>query len=236
MRLADSGGLADLPRLVGVIVGEGGIDTLLVAAEVRLVDRVGAGIGDGAVPETEADDLEVDGLDVGAEDRLGRAVGSLDADAAQVVHQPARGLGGDREAAEPERPLERLAGGRGVEQVEAEAAGQPARDAVEVGLERGDVLLAHGEQRPEARVFQQASELIEERFFRGDVRGIGREDLLELVEDQHEVRFAAIGRGAQSVGPLFRTREPVRRDGPGARAASPFRPAGGVPGIPACPL
>ena len=45
--------------------------------------------------------------------------------------------------------LERLAGGLGVEQVEPEAAGEAAGDAVEVRLQGGDVFLAHGEQRPQ---------------------------------------------------------------------------------------
>ena len=158
----------------------------------------------------------MDGLDVRAADHLGGAVGALTADGAEVGDEPVHGIGSDGDPLRLEGLFEGLAGGVGVEQVEAEPAGEAAGDAVEVGLERGDVLLAHGEQRPEARVLQHGPpELIEELLLRGMVGGIGREDLLELVEDQDQPRRAGVRLPGGGRRPSAATRAPVHSRSPG---------------------
>ncbi len=48
-----------------------------------------------AVPQAEADDLKVDGLDVGTEGGRRGTVGSLDADTTEVVDEPGRDSRGD---------------------------------------------------------------------------------------------------------------------------------------------
>ncbi len=185
--LADSGTQADLLDPPGIIAGQDGIDAPLGAAGVLLVEPIEAGLAGEPIPVVEADDLEVHRLDVPAGDRHGLAVRALNVGGAEVGDEIVREIGRDGYAPRLEGFLEGLTGGIDVEQVEAETAREPAGDEIEVRLECGHVFLAHREQRPEAAVLlQQTAELDEEFLLRVLVGGVGRQDLLELVEDEDQ--------------------------------------------------
>ena len=76
---------------------------------------------------------------------------------------------------------------------------EAGRDGAQVGVQRGHELLAHGEERPAVAIPQRLADLFEEGQLGRPVGGIDRQDLLELVEDQHVAVPDALGRRRQPV-------------------------------------
>ena len=78
------------------------------------------------------------------------------------------------------------------------------------------MILTHGEERPPARIVQHLAELLEEGLLGVEVRRIYRQDLLELVEDQH-LSIRLVPRSCRcakiEVFGKLEFREPLRRQG-----------------------
>ena len=134
---------------------------------------------------------------------LGRPVRLLHQHRAQVVDKLARRAVGER-GARPRGPAPGWPDARPPRPSRSSRNGCASRvgHQAQVGVQAGQVVLAHGEQRPHAPVAQGRAELVEERLLGGAVGRDRGQDLLELVEDQHlgvgRSRRPTAGRGTRA--------------------------------------
>ena len=173
------------------------------------------------VPHLPARNLQLDRLHRRPE-LLGDAVGPLDPDPPQVVDQLFRGRPLELGAAVGRGPDHRVQRLVDTEQVQAVPVGEPGRHEPGVGVELGEEVLADREQRPQVAVAQRDADVGEELLLGGVVVGIGGDDLLELVEEQHLVArlVVQVGPAARYSVTVIASSSAVRRWCSGGRPSS----------------
>ncbi len=103
----------------------------------------------------------------------------------QVVDQPRRRRVLEVDAALARWLLDRRVCRGGAQQIEPVGAAEARRDRAQIGRQGRDIVLAHREQRPAAAVAQRGAHLRKEDGLGSQIGRLDRQDLLELVEDQH---------------------------------------------------
>ena len=181
--LGHAGGRGDGLDRADVELGQGVVD---VADGGDVAGLDGGGVSRQRRPQLAAHHLQLDRLDVRPE-LVAHRRPPLHPHAAQVVDQAGGGLRREVDTGvlgrAPRRGLRRL----GPEQVESVAEAQPLGDEGEVGVELGDEVLSHREQRPPPAVAQGDAEGLQELGLLVEVGGVEGEQLLELVEEQARV-------------------------------------------------
>ena len=152
------------------------------------------------LPDPFADNLQLDRFDVRSQPLRHRAIRLLNVDPAQIVDELGGGGVGELNAAVASRLLDRLPRRVWSQKVEAVRCGQMSGDRHKVRVESGEVILADREERPAVVRPQRVPHLGEEGVLRVEIGRIGRQDLFELIEDQHhQLGLVAVRRGRLAI-------------------------------------
>ncbi len=160
---------------------------------VHVSDRIQVGVGNRAgrpvldvLPKLVAHHLQLHRLDVLP--RRG-ALLARHAHLAQVVDQAFGRARGEWPAAQLGRPADRLQGRGDGHPLHVETRAQPVEYQVGVRVQRGHVILAQGQNHPQARVVQERLvQLAKKLRALGPAVRVAGDQLLELIDDQDKAR------------------------------------------------